>query len=42
MTETKKASEITECEECPLYGNDCKGGWTSEEAEAAFAQMKGE
>lgn len=26
MEETKKASEITECEECPLYGNDCIGG----------------
>ena len=26
---TKKASDITECEECPLFGNDCTGGWTS-------------
>ena len=25
----KKASDITECEECPLLGNDCSGGWTS-------------
>lgn len=24
-----KAKDITECESCPLYGNDCMGGWTS-------------
>ena len=23
------ASDITECEECPLYGHDCCGGWSS-------------
>lgn len=23
------ASDITECEECPLYGHDCRGGWSS-------------
>ena len=26
---TKKASDITGCEDCPLLGNDCVGGWTS-------------
>ena len=25
----KKASDITECEDCPLFGNDCVGGWIS-------------
>lgn len=29
MKEEKLASEITECEDCPLYKNDCPGGWTS-------------
>lgn len=29
MEEEKLASEITECEDCPLYKNDCPGGWTS-------------
>lgn len=29
MDEVKKASEIEDCEGCPLYGVDCKGGWTS-------------
>ena len=23
------AKNITDCEECPLYKNDCSGGWTS-------------
>lgn len=26
----KKASEIEECEDCPLYKKDCPGGWTSD------------
>lgn len=30
MNEVKKASEIEECEYCPLYKNDCPGGWTSD------------
>ena len=25
-----KAKNIHECSECPLYGYDCKGGWTSD------------
>lgn len=29
VEESKKASEIEECEDCPLLGNDCPGGWTS-------------
>lgn len=29
MDEIKKASEIEDCAGCPLYGTDCKGGWTS-------------
>lgn len=29
MDEIKKASEIEDCTGCPLYGADCKGGWTS-------------
>ena len=28
MDELKIASEIEDCDDCPLYGNDCPGGWT--------------
>lgn len=24
-----KAKDITGCDNCPIYKNDCKGGWTS-------------
>ena len=24
-----KAKDISDCSECPLYQNDCVGGWTS-------------
>jgi hypothetical protein len=24
-----KAKDIKDCDNCPLYKNDCKGGWTS-------------
>lgn len=27
MDEAKKASEIEDCEDCPLYQSDCPGGW---------------
>ena len=25
-----KAKDISGCDDCPLYGVDCKGGWTSD------------
>ena len=28
MAEEKIAREIEDCDGCPLYGNDCPGGWT--------------
>ena len=28
MDEEKIAREIEDCDGCPLYGNDCPGGWT--------------
>lgn len=28
MEDTKIANEIEDCEDCPLFGNDCPGGWT--------------
>ena len=28
MDEMKLAREIEDCDDCPLYGNDCPGGWT--------------
>lgn len=28
MDEVKIANEIEDCEECPLHGKDCPGGWT--------------
>ena len=30
MDEVKKASEIEDCSECPLYQADCPGGWSSD------------
>lgn len=30
MDEVKKASEIEDCSDCPLYQTDCPGGWTSD------------
>ena len=27
--EIVKAEDIEECDSCPLFGNDCPGGWTS-------------
>lgn len=32
MDDVKKASEISDCSECPLYQTDCPGGWTSDGA----------
>ena len=29
MSETKLAKDIDDCSNCPLYKNDCSGGWTS-------------
>lgn len=33
MEDIKKASDIHSCQECPLYGNDCNGGWKSSGAD---------
>lgn len=32
MDEVKKASEIEDCSDCPLYQTDCPGGWKSDGA----------
>lgn len=29
MDDIVKAKDITDCDNCPLYNNDCLGGWTS-------------